>query len=81
MNADKIMYGTRRLMTIPPINVFINILGAAITFVWFSMIQPGVSGGGDLTTLRARAIFVIVLVVMICSISVPVQLRWFWLLT
>lgn len=77
MDSGEITYGTRRLLTIPPINILINILGAAITFIWFSLIQPGLSGGGDLATLRDRAIFVVVLVVMVCSISVPVQLRWF----
>lgn len=78
MDADKIIYGTRRLVTIHLINILINILGAAITFVWFSLIQPGLTGGGNLMILRDRAIFVIVLVVIVSSISVPVQFRWFW---
>ncbi len=69
MDADKIIYGTRRLLTIHLINILINILGAATTFVWFSLIQPGLAGGGNLMTLRDRAIFVIVLVVIHLGLS------------
>jgi len=36
MHAEKISYGTRRLLAIHPIDICMNLLGAGITFVWFS---------------------------------------------
>ncbi len=77
MDADNISYGTRRLLAINIINICINILGAAITFVWFTRLQPGLIGGGNLLALRDRAIFVIVVIAMAAAIGLPMGFRFF----
>lgn len=78
MDAGKIPYGTRRLLAFHPIDICINLMGAAITFVWFAQIQPGLPDAGDLMTLRDRATFIIVLIVTVLGIGLPIELRWFW---
>ena len=78
MDASKISYGTRRLLTLHPIDICINLTGAAITFAWFSQIQPGLTGVGDFVALRDRAIFIIVLIVTVLGIGLPLEFRWFW---
>ena len=78
MDASKISYGTRRLLTLHPIDICINLTGAAITFVWFSQIQPGLTGVGDFVALQDRAIFIIVLIITVLGIGLPLEFRWFW---
>ena len=70
-NADN---ASSRLLSIYLINVFINLLGAAISFVWFSYVQPGLPGGGDLVLLQDRATFVIILIAMVAAVGVPLEL-------
>ncbi len=78
MRRDKISYGTLRLLAIHPIDISINLLGAGITFVWFSQLQPGLTGVGDLVILRDRAIFVVGLIVVVSVIRLPIELNWVW---
>ncbi len=77
-NADN---ASSRLLSIYLINVFINLLGAAISFVWFSYVQPGLPGGGDLVLLQDRATFVIILIAMVAAVGVPLELKWFFSLS
>lgn len=76
MDAANKKYALRLLVVIHVINALINILGASITFVWFSHLQPGLTGGGDLIALRDRAIFSLVLVSLLSAIGLPIELRW-----
>lgn len=78
MHRDKVSYGTRRLLAIHPIDICINLMGAGVTFIWFSNMQPGLAGGGDPITLRDRAIFVVVLIIIVSVIRLPVELKWSW---
>ncbi|MGO8880912.1 MAG: adenylate/guanylate cyclase domain-containing protein [Desulfomonilaceae bacterium] len=77
MNSSKIPYGTKRLLALQVIKVVLNIIGAAVTYVWFSQIQPGLSGSGDLAVIRDRAIFIIILIITILVIGLPYEFRWF----
>lgn len=77
MSPSKISYGAKRLLTLQVINVVMNLIGAAITYVWFSQIQPGLSGAADLTVIRDRAVFVIILIITILGIGLPCEFRWF----
>ena len=77
MSASKIWYGTKRLFALHLINISINLMGAAITYVWFSQIQPGHASAGDVVIIRDRAIFVIILIITILGIALPYEFRWF----
>lgn len=77
MNADKTSRDARRLLAVPLINIFTNVIGAVITFIWFSHIQPGLAGSSDVGVFRDRAIFFALLMVTIFAGVPLINKRWF----
>ena len=77
MDVNKTLTDVRRLMFIPLINIFSNVMGAAIVFAWFSQIQHDLSAGFDVAGFSDWVIFFVTLIVTI-SIGFMSSRGWFW---
>ncbi|MFC1835981.1 adenylate/guanylate cyclase domain-containing protein, partial [Thermodesulfobacteriota bacterium] len=77
MFHKQLNYAAKRLMAIPPINIFGNFLSAFITFVWFAIVLPGRDlGGSHPSGLTERMLFFFILMAVFVVAVGRINFRW-----
>ena len=65
----------RNLQLVPPINLFGNLVGAGVMFVWFAGVAPGMRTDTTHIFWERMGIFS-ALVVVVLAVVIPVNLGW-----
>lgn len=63
------------MQLVPPINLFGNLVGAAVMFVWFAGVAPGVRSGTAQVFWERMGIFS-ALVIVVLAVVIPINLVW-----
>ncbi|MDQ7782098.1 MAG: adenylate/guanylate cyclase domain-containing protein [Desulfomonilaceae bacterium] len=63
---------SKRLLIVPLINLSANMFGAAVTFVWFSVIEPKVTRTAPATSVWDALVFSVLLMVVVLLAVMPV---------
>lgn len=63
-----------RLSVVPLINISGNLFGAAVTFVWFSVIEPRITDSSLSTTVWDALVFCVILMLLVLLTIIPIYL-------
>ena len=74
MSKKLVSRAVKRLSVVPIINISANLFGVAVTFVWFSVIEPRVTDTALTTTVWDALIFSVLLMALVLLAIFPVYI-------